>query len=173
MNPQTHRTLEDLRNRTGREYGKLLQKLLAIAFLDSGVDRLVDRCTQGIDLEVQLAGKRYAFEVKSCEEDQITLGKKDLEGLKRQQDDGAEAYVAVLGGSLLDEWMFVRFHPGELPPSKKLSTFQLRAYRNRELEDRLRRPFEEAVARHAGTAVYDRQAGLDRVLAGYPARGLA
>ena len=173
MNPQTHRALEDLRNRTGKEYGKLLQKLLAIAFLDSEVDRLVDRCTQGIDLEVQIAGARLAFEVKTSEEDQISLGKKDLEGLQRQLDDGAEAYVAVLGGGLLDEWLFVRFSPGELPPGKKLSTFQLRPYRNRELEDRIRRPFEEAVARHANTAVYDRQAGLDRVLEGYPARGLA
>lgn len=173
MNPQTHRILEDLRQRTGREYGKLLQKLLAIAFLDSGVDHLVDRCTQGIDLEVQLAGARYAFEVKTCEEDKILLGKKDLEGLKRQFDNGVEAYVAVLGGSLLDEWLFVRYYPNELPSGKKLNTFQLRPYRNRELEDRLRRPFEEAVARNANTAVYDRQAGLDRVLSTYPARGLA
>jgi len=173
VNPQTYRTLEEIRNRTGREYGKLLQKLLAIALLESGVDRLVDRCTQGIDLEVQLAGKRYAFEVKTTEEDRITLGKKDLEGLDRQLTDGAEAYVVVLGGGLLDEWMFVRYYPGELSPARKLSTFQLRAFRDRELEERLRGPFEEAVARHANTAIYDRQRGLDRVLESYPARGLA
>ena len=173
MNPQTHRMLQDIRSRTGKEYGKLLQKLLGIAFLDSEVERLVDRCTQGIDLEVQLGGARLAFEVKTSEEDQITLGKKDLEGLQRQLDDGAEAYVAVLGGGLLDSWLFVRYSPGELPSGRKLSTFQLRPYRNRELEERILRPFEEAVARHANTAICERQAGLDRVLEGYPARGLA
>ena len=173
MNPQTHRYLEDIREKTGKEYGKLLQKLLAIAFLETGVEQLVDRCTQGIDLEVRVAGARLAFEVKTCEEDQISLGRKDLDGLERQRSEGVEAYVAVLGGGLLDDWIFVRYHPGELPPGKKLSSFQLRPYRNRELENRIRNPFEEAVARHANTAVYDRQPGLDRVLATYPARGLA
>jgi len=173
VNPQTHRYLEDIRGKTGKEYGKLLQKLLAIAFLETGVEQLVDRCTQGIDLEVRVGGARLAFEVKTCEEDQISLGKKDLDGLERQRSEGVEAYVAVLGGGLLDDWIFVRYHPGELPPGKKLSTFQLRPYRNRELENRIRSSFEEAVARHANTAVYDRQPGLDRVLAKYPARGLA
>jgi len=173
VNPQTHRYLEDIRGKTGKEYGKLLQKLLAIAFLETGVEQLVDRCTQGIDLEVRVGGARLAFEVKTCEEDQISLGKKDLDGLERQRSEGVEAYVAVLGGGLLDDWIFVSYHPGELPPGKKLSTFQLRPYRNRELENRIRSSFEEAVARHANTAVYDRQPGLDRVLAKYPARGLA
>jgi hypothetical protein len=79
----------------------------------------------------------------------------------------------VLGGGLLDDWIFARHHPGELPSGKKLSTFELRPYRNRELENRIRSSFEQAVARHANTAVYDRQPGLDRVLATYPARGLA
>ena len=173
MKPQTQAKLTDVRQKTGKEYGKLVQKLLAIALLETEVESLVERSIQGIDLDVKIAGRRYGFEVKTCEEDQISLGRKDLDGLERQRSEGVEAYVAVLGGGLLDDWIFVRYHPGELPPGKKLSTFQLRPYRNRELENRIRNSFEEAVACHANTAVYDRQPGLDRVLATYPARGLA
>ena len=173
MSPQTYRLLQELREKTGKEYGKLVQKLLAIALLESGVERLVDRSTQGIDLEVQIAGTRHAFEVKTSEGADIKLGKKDLDGLDRQIQDGAEPYVVVLGGGPLDEWLFVRYHRGELLRGKKLTLFQLRAYRTPSLENRVRRPFEEAVARHATTALEERQAGLDRVLERYPARGVA
>jgi hypothetical protein len=173
VKPQTYRNLIEIRTRTGKEYGKLIQKLLAIAFLETGAEELVDRCTQGIDLEVRIAGELHAFEVKTSEEDRITLGKKDLEGLDRQLDSGAKGYVAVLGGGLLDDWLFARYHRGELPSGKKLSTFQLRPYRDRDLERRVRSAFEEAVACHTNAAIYDRQQGLDRILEKYPARRLA
>jgi len=173
MNPATFRRLEELRAKTDKEFGKLVQKLLAIAFLETDAESLVERSIQGIDLEVTIAGTRYAFEVKTCEEDSLTLGKKDLAGLERELESGAEAYIAVLGGGLLDEWLMVHYTAGEIPPSKKLSTFELRPYRNRDLERRVASAFEEAVEKHAATAIYDRQKGLDRVLEGYPARALA
>ena len=170
MKPQTHAKLIELREKTGKEYGKLIQKLLAIALLETEVERLVERSIQGIDLDVTIAGQRYGFEVKICEEDVIRLGAKDHEGLKRQISEGAEPYVAVLGGGLLAEWAFVRYHPGELPTGKALSGFRLRPYRNRELERRVRAAFEQTVERHATTAIYDRQLGLDKLLDAYPAR---
>ena len=173
MRPQTYRLLTDLREKTGKEYGKLVQKLLAIAFLESGVDELVDRCVQGIDLEVKIAGTRYAFEVKTSETDQVTLGRKDLEGLDRQLRDGAEPFVAVLCGGWLDDWIFARYFPDELPAGKKITSFRLRAYRDAGLEHRIRATFDRVVAEHANTAVYERQVGLDRVLETYAARGLA
>lgn len=173
MNPHTYELLTELRERTGREYGKLVQKLLAIAFLESGVDELVDRCVQGIDLELKTGGRHIALEVKTTETAQVTLGRKDLEGLERQRKQGAEPYVAFLGGGLLDEWIFARYHPGELPAGKKIGAFRLRAYRDRELEGRIQSLFEAAVAQHVNVATFERQAGLDRVLAGYAARQLA
>jgi hypothetical protein len=162
-----------LREKTGKEYGKLIQKLLAIAVLETGVERLVERSIQGIDLDVRIAGRRYAFEVKTCEADEIRLGAKDSKGLERQIAEGAAPYVAVLGSGLLDEWNFVRYHPGELPSGKKLSSFRLRPYRDRELERRVRDAFEQVVERHTKTAIYERQPGLDKILEGYPARKLA
>ena len=173
MKPASYRRLTEMREQTDKEFGKLVQKLLAIAFLETGVEALVERSIQGIDLEVTIAGKRLAFEVKTCEGDSLTLGKKDLEGLAREIKTGAEAYVAVLAGGLLDEWMILRYTPGEIPPSKSLSTFDLRPYRNRELERRIGDAFEEALEKHAATAIYKRQKGLDSELERYPARELA
>jgi len=173
MKTATHEQLRRLGTETGKEYGKLVQKLLAIAFLEEGVDELIERSTQGIDLEVSLAGKRYAFEVKTCEGGSITLGKKDLEGLDRQHASGLATYVPVLGDRPTDEWIFVRYVPGELPAAKKLSLFGLRAYRDRDLEQRITRAFERATLKHAATAAREGQSGLDRVLAAYPARQLA
>ena len=173
MNLQVHEKLRTLSAERGKEYGKLVQKLLAIALLDSGVECLIDRSTQGIDLEVKFAGRRLALEVKTCEGGSLSLGKKDLAGLDRQHADGLETYVPVLGDRSTDDWIFVRYVPGELPSAKQLSLFKLRAYRDRELETRIARTFERAVLEHAALASREGQGGLDRVLESYPARQLA
>ena len=173
MNAATHELLTRLSEETGKEYGKLVQKLLAIALLEAGADRLIDRATQGIDLEVDLAGRRLALEVKTCEGGSLTLAKKDLDGLNRQVADGREAFVPALGDRPTDEWVFGRYTPGELPGGKKISLFQLRAYRDRDLERRVAREFDRAVQAHAATAARGGQGALDRVLEGYPARQLA
>ena len=173
MKPQTYARLTELREKTDKEYGKLVQKLLAVALLETGVESLVERSTQGIDLDVMIAGRRYGFEVKTSESDTIRLAAKDLAGLQRQLADGAEAYLAILGNSRLDEWIFVRYHPDEIQSGKNLSCFSLRPYRNHDLERRVCAAFERAVEQHATCAIYDRQPGLDRVLDSYPARKLA
>lgn len=173
MNPRVHETLRALSAEKGKEYGKLVQKLLAIAFLESGADALIERSIQGIDLEVRLAGRRLALEVKTCEGGSLTLGKKDLDGLDRQFADGLEAFVPVLGDRPTDDWIFVRYARGELPSAKSLSLFKLRAYRDRELESRIAPAFDRAVLTHAAVAAREGQNGLDRVLERYPARKLA
>ena len=58
MRIEVHRRLRDLAERSGQEYGKLVQKLLAIALCECGATRLTERSTQGIDLEVELPGGR-------------------------------------------------------------------------------------------------------------------
>lgn len=173
MNQQVHEKLRALSAEKGKEYGKLVQKLLAIAFLESGAEGLIERSIQGIDLEVRLAGRRLALEVKTCEGGSLTLGKKDLDGLDRQCAEGLETYVPVLGDRPTDDWIFVRYAPLELPSAKQLSLFKLRAYRDRELEARIARAFEAAVLTHAAVAAREGQSGLDGVLARYPARKLA
>jgi Holliday junction resolvase len=168
MKLEVHQRLSDLSAATEKEYGKLVQKLLALALLEAGAEGLTDRSTQGIDLEATIKGKRRAIEVKTTESGAISLGKKDLEGLAAREKDGARAYIAVLGNRFLDEWTFARFHPGELQPSQSYSITQLRPYRDHELERGIARFFDEMVLTHADAAARGGQRALDEVLAAHP-----
>lgn len=169
MRRETLIQLERLRAETGREYGKLVQKLLAAAFLETGVDRLVERSTQGIDLEMEIAGDRYGFEVKTSETDTIRLSAKDLEGLDRLVADGANVYLAVLAAGRFDDWIFARYAPGEFPTAKDSSAFAFRAHRDRALEQRIATAFDRVVDRDVHTAMTRRQSGMDEVLQRYRA----
>ena len=142
MRLDVHRRLRDLSDKTGKEYGKLVLKLLAIAFLEAEAESVTDRCVQGIDLRLRCMA-------------------------------AAEAYVAVLGAGLLDEWIFARFQEGELQISRAYSALELRPYRNRELEGEVRAAFCEAVMKHAREAEINQQRGLNAVLEGYSAFRLA
>lgn len=173
MKHVTHEKLEQLRAEVGREYGKLVQKLLAAAFLETDVQKLVERSTQGIDLELEIAGERCVFEVKTSESDSIRLSAKDFEGLDRLVEDGASVYLAVLTNGPLESWILARYTPGEYPVGKDLTSFPFRAHRNRVLERRIVEAFDRVVDRDLHTAITRRQAGLDEVLQGYPAWGRA
>ena len=173
MRPDVHRRLLELSEATGQQYGKLAQKLLAIAFLDAGAEELTDRGIQGIDLEVTLSGRRLAIEVKTSETESIQLTAKDLEGLAARASTGAAAYLAVLGGRLLDDWTFARFHYGELSAARTWSVTALRPYRDRTLEMTVGETFPNAVLVHTAAALRGGQRALDDVLRGYDAYRLA
>jgi Holliday junction resolvase len=168
MKLEVHQRLTGLSAASGKEYGKLVQKLLAIAFLEAGAESLTDRSTQGIDLELVVKGKPRAIEVKTTESGSISLGKKDLEGLAAREAGGARAYVAALGNRFLDEWTFARFHKGELQPSQSYSITQLRPYRDPDLERVIAKTFPEVVLNYADAAASRGQPALDEVLEKYP-----
>lgn len=167
MRPEVHRRLIELADVSGKEYGKLVQKLLGIAFLQAGADALTDRSTQGIDLELTLAGRAYAFEVKTTASAAVQFGKKDLEGLLAREQGGARSHIAVLGNRLIDDWLFARFHTGELAPAQRYSITQLLPYRDRDLERVVLDTFPRAVLEHAPAAERGGQHALDEVLAAH------
>ncbi|MCP5068686.1 MAG: hypothetical protein GY946_19160 [bacterium] len=173
MKHGTHQGLERLRAEVGSEYGKLVQKLLAAAFLETEVRKLVERSTQGIDLEMEIAGERCVFEVKTSESDSIRLSAKDIEGLDRLVEDGASVYLAALMNGPLESWVLARYTPGEFPAGKDLTSFPLRAHRDRNLEKRITAAFDRVVDRDLHTAITRRQGGMDQVLQGYPEWGRA
>ncbi len=173
MKHDTHAKLARLRAEVGREYGKLVQKLLAVAFLETEVHKLVERSTQGIDLEMAIAGERCVFEVKTSESDSVRLTPKDLEGLDRLVEDGARVYLAVLTNAPFEEWILARYVPDEFPTGKDLTSFPFRAHRDQELEQRILTAFDRVVDRDVHTAITRRQGGLDEVLQRYPAWGRA
>jgi hypothetical protein len=164
-----HRRLRDLSERRGKEYGKLVQKLLAIAFAEAGARTITERGTQGIDLEIDLGdGRMLAVEVKTAQTGVVSFGKKDIEGLASQRGKGREPYFACLGSALLDEWIFARCFAGEIREKRDYPLTQLRAYRDRALESIVRETFSAAVVAHAAAAGEGGQGALDAVLKGYP-----
>ena len=177
MRLDVHRRLAEIAAAQGKGYGKLVQKLLAIAFLKAGAERVTERSVQGIDLEVTLVGGRdIALEVKTSEpgaSGDVSFGKKDIQGLVARAEQGYAPYFAVLGNRLLDEWVLAHHEPGELEPGSTYSPTRLRPYRDRELEGLIAVPFAEAVGRHAGRAAEGGQGALDAVLRGYDAFRIA
>lgn len=156
--------LRKLAEERGKEYGKLVQKLLALALLELDVRELYERSTQGIDLECELDGRPLSIEVKTCEGRKLRLGKKDLDGLEDRARAGREAWLAVLGPGLLDDWRFARVVPGELLPQRDIPLIELRATRDTELEQRVREPFARILRQHGELAKSSGQGALDDVL---------
>ncbi|MCB9880694.1 MAG: hypothetical protein H6832_10245 [Planctomycetes bacterium] len=168
MNPEARRLLRELAARRGKEYGKLVQKLLALALLDAGATEVYERSTQGIDLEFRRDSKRFAVEVKTCEGRKLRLAAKDLAGLESRANAGITTYLAVLGPGLLDDLRLARIAPGELVASKDIILVELRAYRDAELEAWIRPAFERVIHRHTQRATTDGQSGLDAILSQAP-----
>ena len=177
MKLEVHRRLGEIGAAQGKEYGKLVQKLLALAFLEAGATRITERSIQGTDLEVTLAdGRKIALEVKTSEpgaSGKVEFGKKDVQGLEAREEAGYAAYFAVLGNRLLDDWLFVRHAPGEIQTGTAYSPTRLRPYRARDLEEVVADTFAAAVARHGGTAAEGGQGALNEILRGYEAFRLA
>ena len=174
MKHEVYRRLSELSEASDKEYGKLMQKLLAIAFCKAGAIRLVEHSTQGIDLEVTLPDeRRIAVEVKTAQDESVKFGKKDLDGLANQAEAGLEPYLALLGSQLLDEWILARCHAGEINPNQQYRLTQLRAYRDKELEDLIRGHFDEAVLEYTNLPETNRQGALDEVLRGFACVSIA
>ena len=168
MKHEVYRRLSELSEASDKEYGKLVQKLLAIAFCKAGAIRLIERSIQGIDLEITLPDERQiAVEVKTAQDQTVKFGKKDLDGLASQIEAGLEPYFAVLGSDLLDEWILASYNVGEIRPNQQYRLTQLRAYRDTELENQIREHFEEAVVEYTNLPETNRQGALDEVLRGF------
>src|SRR6266478_6871871 len=90
MSTELYCSLKDLHARHGaREFGKIVQKLLAIGFRLAGFDRIVERGVQGVDVDaVGDSEERYATEVKTTQKDSVPFGPKDMKGLAARQQDG-------------------------------------------------------------------------------------
>ena len=174
MKYEVYRRLSELSKVSDKEYGKLIQKLLAIAFCKAGAVRLIERSIQGIDLEVTLPDeRRIAVEVKTAQEQSVKFGKKDLDGLASQAEAGLEPYFALLGSQLLDEWILARYYVDEIKPNQQYRLTQLRTYRDKELEESIRQHFDDAVIEYTDLPDTNRQGALDEVLRGFSCVSIA
>ena len=169
MDLKTYECLKDLHDRHGpREFGKICQKFLAVAFLDLGFRHVVERGVQGVDLDVAAdpdcpGGERYAIEVKTTVGKSVHFGEKDVDGLKSRGRDGYRPVLAALQVAPLSRWHLARaesLKAGDYPLDS------LRPYGLKELTERIEPLFAQAVAQYYPGACERGQEYLDEVLRG-------
>jgi hypothetical protein len=161
MTVETFERLLQLRDRYRMEFGKLCQKLLALAFHEAGYEIMVERGVQGVDIDVAGDGERYAIEVKTTDGEAVAFERKDADGLAARGQDGYRPVLAILQIKLFADWLLVsadRLAPKQWPVEG------LRARRLHALEQRVGPRFDEAVAAHAAGALDGGQAYLDAIL---------
>lgn len=105
MEPIVFETLRQIRDKHGpSEFGKVAQKLLAIAFCRLCFE-VKERSVQDVDIEAVKNDLKYWLEVKTTDQDEVSIGEKDVSGLKQCEllHGGVTGY-AILKVSLLSDW---------------------------------------------------------------------
>jgi hypothetical protein len=162
MKTTTYRGLCALHDRHGpREFGKICQKLLALAFRAGGCPHVVERGVQGVDIDAVWAGTKYTVEIKTTRQSAIHLLPKDVLGLASRSRDGYRPLLGVLRLSPLADWLLA--DAGCLQAGE-LAIDALRPHRSECLERRLRPLFDDVLAAHAGNTLRESQRYLDRIL---------
>jgi len=149
MRSGTFDCLRQLRAKYGPGvYGKIAQKLLALAFYEAGFRHVVERGVQGVDIDVaSSAEEKYALEVKTTDGESITISNENIEALRERAKDGYVPLIAALRMQLFEDWMFGKIPLGQLRAGS-LPLRRLRAYRLRALETLVCPAFEAVVKQH-------------------------
>lgn len=106
MEAKVFETLRQIRDKHGpSEFGKIAQKLLAIAFCRLSFE-VKERSVQDVDIEAVKDDLKYWLEVKTTDKDEVIIGEKDANGLNQCEllHGGVTGY-AVLKISLLANWI--------------------------------------------------------------------
>ncbi len=107
MEEKVFETLRQIRNKHGpAEFGKIAQKLLAIAFCRLSFE-VRERSVQDVDIEAVKDDLKYWIEVKTTDKDEVIIGEKDVNGLNQCSKflHGGVTGYAVLKISLLADWI--------------------------------------------------------------------
>jgi hypothetical protein len=162
VNTPTYRRLTQLHQCHGaREFGKICQKLLAIAYRLAGFVHVVERGVQGVDVDAGNGLERFATEVKTTQKPSVPYLQKDADGLSARAKDGYVCLLAVLRLTPFSDWYLARAE--QLRPGVLLVE-SLRPYRFKDLEQRLQPLFDKAVMNHYDGTLMGSQGYLDRVL---------
>src|SRR5438045_3044497 len=106
MRRATYEWLSLLYDRHGpREFGKLCQKLLAIAYRHAGFVHVIERGVQGVDVDAAEGQTKYSTEVKTTVNGVIIFQAKDVAGLAGRRADGYLPLLGVLRLSPLSDWL--------------------------------------------------------------------
>lgn len=149
MKVRTFQQLQALRDKYGPGiFGKIAQKLLALAFYDAGFCHVVERGVQGVDIDAaNSADRRYALEVKTTDGESVPISKENVEALKARAKDGYLPLIAGLRMQLFEDWILANIPLDQLRP-QSLPLRRLRAYRLKDLETSMCPAFEAVVNHH-------------------------
>jgi len=152
------------RHHKPREFGKICQKFLALAFRESGFAHVVERGVQGVDVDAANGSiERYSIEHKMTSKDSVELKRKDVEGLMSRCQDGYLPLLGVLRLGPLSDWLLAK--ADQLQPGR-LCVERLRPYRHKDLEEVIRPCLDGVIEQHYESTLYGSQAYLDGVLRG-------
>ena len=149
MDSLTLSRLRELRDRYGvGVLGKIAQKLLAISFRRIGFTHVVERSTEGVDIDIAKDGQdRFAIEVKTTEGLSIRLDDGNVDALCDRAKDGYLPVIAALRLAVFEKWVLAQVPVDELCAASILVD-ALRAYRMKDLEASLEPVFEDVVEQH-------------------------
>lgn len=128
------------------ESGKVIQKLLALTLVRLGYDHLEERSVQGVDIDVikNETGERHSFEVKTSKTHDVSIGKKDIDGLEAREEDGYKTYFAILCFPLCftEGWIII---PASSVKEGRYSAMGLLRKRDKELSELVNSVFPDVV----------------------------
>src|SRR5262245_30961700 len=161
---ETYRLLKALHRQHGaREFGKISQKLLAIAYRSAGFSHVIERGVQGVDVDAAGDfGEKYATEVKTTEKNFIVFRHKDKAGLAARRRDGYQPLLAIFGLRPLSGWQFV--YAENLRVGSLLIGSVPLENRHHLLEDRIDPHFKDAVSMHFEGTLKGSQFFLEGIL---------
>jgi hypothetical protein len=141
--------------------GKILQRLLGIAFGRIGFRVVEEGISEGIDLVIQhreIHEQRYAFEVRTTYESfSVPVRQDDIEQLKARSQDGYKTGLAALRIAPGARWVLVQAE-WLCPPDLPVSFGTCEPFR--ELAERLNRAFGQVLEELAEVAVSSGLEGL-------------
>ncbi|PIU56167.1 MAG: hypothetical protein COS87_02985 [Chloroflexi bacterium CG07_land_8_20_14_0_80_45_17] len=149
MKVGTFQHLQQIRAKFGPGiFGKIAQKLLALALYESGFFDIVEREVQGADIDAtDIMGNKYTLEVKTTDGESIPISRENIEALKDRTKDGYLPVIAALRIQMFEDWVFANIPLGNLRPSS-LPLSRLRAYRIKDIETSVCPAFEVVVNQH-------------------------
>ncbi len=167
MKTATFHQLRELRQKYGPGiFGKITQKLLAMAFFNAGFHQFTERGVQGADIDVASpAGEKYALEVKTTDGEAVPISKENIDALAGRSGDGYIPMIAALRIQVFEDWILADIPLSQLRPGV-ITLSRLRGYRVGRLEQRIRPAFEEVVNEHAAAVLSGGERYLIRLLDG-------
>jgi hypothetical protein len=94
-----------------RQRGKILQRLLELAFDRLGFRLAEERLSEGIDFDVQRRGRpneKYSLEARTTEDAKVVVKAEDLRQMEERAREGYQAGIAAMRIAPGSRWVLVK-----------------------------------------------------------------